>query len=191
MGVLCGKMARMLKTLRSAASVAVCLLMMGSLTACSEHVVDTFPEWCEQITGVDLEEKYLPFWAVLFSVSFDGDAIRADYVKFLNNSHMEKVQNRAPRMAWREGTELHLVNLSSLLMIEPEKIIGEWRKGIETAKRYEHDNDADTCLYGTLTSMFDSFHIHSLESDALGRKWTDETTVIPTERKERLGDKAL
>ena len=35
-----------------------------------------FPEWCEQITGVDLEKKYVPFWAVLFSVSFDGDAIR-------------------------------------------------------------------------------------------------------------------
>ena len=76
-------------------------------------------------------------------------------------------------------------------MIEPEKIIGEWRKGIEIAKRYEHDTDADACLYGTLTSMFDSFHIHSMESDALGRKWTDEVTVIPTGRKERVGDKAL
>ena len=45
------------------------------LTACSEHRVDTFPEWCEQISGVDLEEKYLPFWAVIFSVSFDHDAM--------------------------------------------------------------------------------------------------------------------
>jgi hypothetical protein len=145
----CGEMARMLKTLRNTAGAAVGMLMMSSLTACSEHVVDTFPEWCEQITGVDLEEKYLPFWAVLFSVSFHGDAIRDDYVKFLNDSHMEKVQNRAPRMAWREGIELHLVNLSSLSMIEPEKIIVGWRKGIQAAQRHEHDNDADVCLYGT------------------------------------------
>ena len=165
--------------------------MAASVTACSEHRVDTAPEWCEQITGVDLEDKYAPVWVVLFSVSFDGDAIRDDYVKFLNDTHMEKVENRAPRMAWREGTELHLVNLSSLLMIEPEQIIGEWRNGVETAKRHEHDNDADTCLYGTITSMFDSLHIHSMESDSLGQQWKDEVTVIPTERKERLGDKAL
>lgn len=162
-----------------------------TLTGCSEHVVDTFPEWCEQITGMDLQKKYAPFWSVLFSVSFDGEAIRDDYVKFLNDSHMEKVQNRAPRMAWREGTELHLMNLSSLLVIEPEKVISEWRKGIETAKRYEHEDSADTCLYGTLTSMFDSLYIHSMECDTLGRNCTDEVTVIQTERKERLGDKAL
>jgi hypothetical protein len=30
-----------------------------------------------------------------------------------------------------------------------------------------------------------------MESDPLGRKWTDEVTVIPTGREERLGDKAL
>ena len=49
--------------------------------------------------GVDLEDKYAPFWAVLFTVSFDGDAIRDDYVKFLNDSHMEKIANRAPRIS--------------------------------------------------------------------------------------------
>ena len=152
--------------------------------------MDTFSKWCEQITGMDLQKKYAPNWAVLFSVSFDGDAIRDDYVKFLNDSHMEKVQNRAPRMAWREGAELHLVSLSSLLVIEPKEVIGAWRKGMDTAKRYEHDNVADTCLCGTLTSMFDSLHIHSMKSDPLGRNWTDEVTVIPTERKERLGDKS-
>jgi hypothetical protein len=165
--------------------------MIGSLSACSDHRVDTFLEWCEQITGVDLEEKYWPFWAVLFSVSFDPDAIRDDYVKFLNESHMEAVEHRAPKMAWRDGTELHLVNLSSLLVIEPEKIIDEWRRGLEAANRYEHDNNADTCLYGTVVSMFDSLHIHSMESDSLGINWTDDVTVVPTERKERLGDGAL
>jgi hypothetical protein len=171
--------------------VLLACLLVAAVPGCSEHRVDTFPEWCEQITGVDLEEKYAPLWAVLFSVSFDGDAIRDDFVKFLNDSHMEKIQNRAPRMAWREGTELHLVNLSSFLVIEPEKVIGEWRNGVEKAMRYEHDNTADTCLYGTVASLFDNLRIHSMESDALGRNWTDEVTVIPTERKERLGEKAL
>ena len=169
-----------------------CVSLAGNIAACSEHRVDTFPEWCEQITGVDLEAKHSPFWAVIFSVSFDGDAIRDDYVTFLNDAHMEKVEYRAPRMAWREGTELHLVNLSSLLRIEPEKIIGEWRQGIDTAKRFEHDNDVDVCLYGTVTSMFDSLHIHSMESDnGLALKWTDKTTLISTERNERLGKEAL
>jgi hypothetical protein len=183
--------ARMLNTVRRTASVAFWLSMLCALGACSEHVVDTFPEWCEQIAGVDLEKKYAPSWAVLFSVRVDGDAIRDDYVKFLNDSHREKVQNRMPRMAWREGAELHLVNLSSLLMVEPEVVIREWRKGVETANRYEHESSADACLYGTLSSMFDSLHIHSMESDSLGRNWTDEVTVILTERKDRLGDKAL
>ena len=161
------------------------------LTGCSEHVVDTFPEWCEQISGVDLEEKYAPFWAVMFSVKFDGDAIRDDFVKFLDDTHMQKIEGRAPRMAWREGTELHLVNLSSLLVIEPEKVIAEWRRGIETAKNYASVDDADKCLYGTVASMFDGLHIHSMESDALGQNWTDDVTVIPTERKERIGENVL
>ena len=161
------------------------------IAGCSELVVDTFPKWCEQILGVDLQEKYEPFWSVVFSVRYDGDAIRDDYVRFLNDTHMEKVERRAPRMAWREGTELHLVNLSSLLVVEPEKIIGGWRRGIEADRRGQHEDTADVCLYGTLTSMFDSLHIHSMESDFLGRDWTDDVTVIPTGRKERLGDEAL
>ena len=161
------------------------------LTGCSQHVVDTFPEWCEKISGVDLEEKYAPFWAVVFSVKFDGDAIRDDFVKFLDDMHMQKAERRTPRMVWREGTELHLVNLSSLLVIEPEKIIAEWRRGIETVKSGASADDAEWCLYGTVTSMFDGLHIHSMESDVFGQNWTDDVTVIPTERKERLGDKAL
>jgi hypothetical protein len=81
------------------------------------------------VVRADHGEKFAPSWAVLFSVSFDGDAIRDDYVKFFNDSHMEKVQNRAPRMVWRERTQLHLMKLSSLLVIEPEKVTSEWREG--------------------------------------------------------------
>jgi len=170
---------------------AILVALAVTLTGCSEHVVDTVPEWCEQIVGIDLQRKYEPFWAVLFSVRFDGDAIRDDYIKALNDSYMEKVQSRAPRMAWRDEAELHVVNLSSLLVIEPEEFISEWRKGIETAKRNEHENGADACLYGTLISLFDNLNIRSMKSDALGTNWTDDITVVPTERKNRLGDKAL
>lgn len=180
-----------LRRFRGAERAVFCLLVAAGVAGCSDHRVDTFREWCEQITGVDLEAKYRPFWAVLFSVSFDGDAIRDDFAKFLNDAYMKKVENRAPKMAWREGIELHLVNLSGFFELEPEEFIAEWREGIETAKRFEHDDDPDTCLYGSATSMFDSLHIHSMESDSLGQNWTDEVTVIPTERKERLGDNVL
>jgi hypothetical protein len=173
--------------MRSILLIILAMLVVG----CARHKVDTFPEWCEQITGVNLEKEYRPFWAVIFSVSFDGDAIRDDFAAFLNKTHLEKVQNRTPKMAWREGTQLHLVNLSSFLVIEPEKVIEEWRQGIERAKEHKDTDPADICLYGTITSLFDSLHIHSMESDALGRNWTDKVTVIQTEREKRLGKNRL
>jgi len=145
----------------------------------------------EHITGVDIQKKYAPFWAVFPGVSFHGDAIRNSYTEFLNKSHLEKVQNRAPKMAWREGAQLHLVNLSSFLVIEPEKIIQEWRRGIESDIANKLKDPADVCLYGTLTSMFDALHIHSMKADALGAKWTDTVTVIAIEREKRLGNKRL
>ena len=158
---------------------------------CAEQKVDTFQEWCEQISGEDLDKKYRPFWAVIFSVSFNGDAIRDDYTEFINKLHLEKVEHRASKMAWREGTELHLINLSSLLVVEPEQIIEEWRHGIEISKEYKHDDPASKCLYGSLTSLFDSLHIHSKESDVFGKNWTEKITVIPTDREQRLGKNKL
>jgi hypothetical protein len=167
------------------------LVLVTLQLGCSEHKVDTFPKWCEQITGVDIQKKYAPFWAVFPGISFHGDAIRDSYTEFLNKSHLEKVQNQAPKMAWREGAQLHLVNLSSFLVIEPEKVIDEWRKGIELDKEHKLKDPADVCLYGTLTSMFDALHIHSMKADASGSKWTDSVTVISTDRDKRLGSKRL
>lgn len=173
--------------MRNILLVILFMLVVG----CAQHKVDTLPEWCEQITGVNLETKYRPFWSVIFSVSFDGDAIRDDFTAFLNKAHLEKVQNRTPKMAWREGTQLHLVNLSSLLLIEPEKVIEEWRQGIERAKEHKDTDPANICLYGTITSLFDSLHIHSMESDAFGRNWADKVTVMQTDREKRLGKNRL
>lgn len=165
----------------------VLLLALG----CARHHVDTVPEWCEQITGVNLADKYQPFWGVIFSVSFDGDAIRDDFVREMNKLHLEKVQHRSPRMAWREGTAFHLINLSTLLQIEPVKIIEEWRQGIEADKAGEIRDRGGRCLFGMITSLFDSMHIHSITVDALGRDERDDVTVIPTDRESRLGKHRL
>ena len=83
------------------------------------------------------------------------------------------------------------MSLSSLSVIEPEKVIAGWRNGIDKAKRYEHGDRVDTCRYGTVTSLFDNLRIHSMKSDTLGRNWRNEVTVIRTERKEHPGDNAL
>ena len=167
------------------------ILLIILVAGCSDHKVDTFPEWCEQIKGIDLERKYRPFWAIIFSVSFNGDAIRDDYVSFLNKAYLKKVQDRAPKMVWREGTALHLLNLSILLVIDPEVFIDEWKKGIDLFKEFKHTNPTDICLYGTLTSLFDSLHIHSMEPDALGIMWKDTVTVIQTDREKKLGKNRL
>jgi hypothetical protein len=167
------------------------VITVFAIMGCSNHEVDTVEEWCEQINGVDLEDKYLPAWAIIFSVSFNGDAIRDDYAKMLNTMYMEKAEGRMPRMSWREGTALHLINLSSLFVVEPEKFIDEWRAGIEKAKAFAHEDPVDTCIYGTVASLFDSLHIHSMTPDALGKEWTDDVTVIMTDREKRFGEKRL
>jgi hypothetical protein len=76
-------------------------------------------------------------------------------------------------------------------MIEPEKIIDEWKRRIELAKEYKHSRSADICLSGTITSIFDNLHIHAMELDALAVKWTDNITVIPSDRAKRLESKHL
>ena len=47
------------------------------------------------------------------------------------------------------------------------------------------------CLYGTLTSVFDSLHIHTFDMDALGNVLKDNVTAIETERKKRLGEDVI
>jgi hypothetical protein len=176
--------------LKSICSILIVITIIFSI-GCSSHNVDTVGEWCEQLAGVDLNKKYAPFWAVLPSVSFDGDAIRDDFTTSLNETYLQKAENRAPRMAWREGTELHLINLSTLFVIEPEEFIGKWREGIELRNELKLTDEGDLCIYGTLTTMFDSLHIHSIEIDELGKEKADNVTVISTGREKRLGNNRL
>ena len=177
----------MLKDKKTGFLIAI-LLMVQVLTAgCYNHKVDTFPEFCEQITGVDLEKKYCPAWAIFFSVSFEGDAIRDDFTRFMNATHLEKVQHRTNKMAWREGTDLHLVNLSSFMLIDPEEVISQWRRGIELEKNLEHSDPIDICLYGTLGSLFDRLVIHSIDPQSPSAKGNNNLTILTTDREKRLG----
>lgn len=162
------------------------ILVALALGACSEHHVDTVAKWCEHISGVDLKEKYQSSWTIAFAVNFDGDAIRDDFVKMLDEKHLAKVENIAPRMAWWEGTELHIANLSNFLAIEPRAFIDQWRDDIERSVRFEHENPDDACFYGTVQSMFDNVHIHSKEADSSASNGIDKVTVIDTGRRQRL-----
>ena len=83
-------------------------------------------------------------------------------------------------MAWRNNNELHIVNLSSLIKINPERMIDRWRHGIKLALEKKHTNSIDICLYETLSQLFDSLHIHTMKVDEEGRVVQDDVTVIPT-----------
>ena len=153
---------------------------------CSNYRVDTFPKYCEQLMGVDLQEKYAPFWSVFPGVSFHGDEIRDSFTAFLNETYMEKVKGRIGRAVWREGVALHVTNPSALFEVDPEKFIEEWRQGIATDIAREKRREAKDCPFGAVTALFDAVQVHSPTSDALGIKWNDRVTVLPTWRQERF-----
>ena len=79
----------------SFAAAALLLALHAFTSACYHLTLDTVPRWCDQIAGVNLEKKYMPFWAAFFSVSTNAEGIRDNYVKILNELYMEKIQNRA------------------------------------------------------------------------------------------------
>ena len=159
------------------------------LTSCSHHEVDTHDEWCEQIVGVDIMEKYRPFWAAIPSVSFDGESIRDDFVSNLNSAYMEKVEARTDRMVWRIGTDLHMRNLSIFFDVPAGDLIQGWVDGVERSIKLEHLDAADECLYGSLTSLFDRLLIHTAVLDDFGlRVVREDIFEIDTSRQERLKD---
>jgi hypothetical protein len=166
------------------------VLVLLLLSGCYHYDVDTFEKQCERTVLIEKDRDQLdahaPFWAIFPTISFHPDAVRDDYAAVMNRLYMEKAENRAPRMAWREGTTLHLVNLSGLFIIEPEEMIKAWRDGIEKAKNNNHKDLRDKCIYGILAAFFDAMNIHSMESsDGFGIHWTDEVTVISTDRQAR------
>lgn len=156
----------------------------AGILGCSHYEVTTLEDWCDQIAGVDLIKKHEPFWSVLPAISFYGDAIRDSYTALMDSLGLAKVEHRADRMAWREGTVLHMENLSTLMEVDPDTIISEWREGIERAQSGESLDYGDRCVFGGLISLFDTLYIHSGEWDAMGlTQVADHITALDTKRR--------
>lgn len=171
-------------------SVKVVIIVCATLLAsCSNYEVNTADRWCEYLLSGNgnFAEQHAPWWAIFPSVSYDGDAIRHDFVRQLNGALMQKVGRRADRMVWQKGTELHIENLSSLMVVDEEKVISGWRNGIARANAGNFTGSADKCLYGTVTSMFDSVIIHSAHWGPMRLKVVSEDkTVLDTNRHENI-----
>jgi hypothetical protein len=151
--------------------------------------VTTLAEWCDQLSGIDIMKRNAPFWAVIPSLSFDGDSIRDDFVATLNGPLLEKVGHRTERMVWREGANLHLENLATLMEIAPDSQIAGWRRGITRSMAGKELDDADRCLFGSTTSLFDTVIIHTGIWDPAGfRLLKDSIIAISTDRQRRLSD---
>jgi hypothetical protein len=132
-------------------------------------------------------KKNAPFWAVLPSISFEGDSIRRDFAAMLDGPLMEKVGRRTDRMVWVEGTNLHMESLATLMDIHPDSIVTAWRVGLERAKTGHTTDDADRCLFGSIASLYDSVFIHTGIWDQ-GKLRLVRDSVVPfdMERRARL-----
>lgn len=128
--------------------------------------------------------KHSPFWAVFPGIQFDGNAIRADFAKKLNDVSLDSVQHRTDRMVWAEGTDLHVVNVASLNEVEPQEVISEWRALIASYGGPKPPAPKDSCVAGSLVSLYDRVLIHTWVWDNLGLKVTrDDVTTIETNRR--------
>lgn len=165
------------------------MVLLLLLPACYTVEVDNAELWCVQLTEGDLYDL-APAWAVLPGVRFHGDDIRMSYAALLDEAYMEKVNDRSDRMAWVEGTTLHMESLGNLMDLEHEVFIQEWREGIRRAEAYETTDDEDRCLYGSVTSLFDQLVIHTADHD--GIQWVNEEEVlIPIGTRDELRAKGL
>lgn len=149
------------------------LIIVVMLMACSEYKMDSFESWCNY-QSEDIEADV---------VSIDRNAIRKDFVKFLNDMYMKKVEGRIDRMVWMEGRHLHIENLSTLFVIEPSEIINRYRSGIIQYRENKIKDYMERCFYGVIFNFFDDVTIHSGELDNLGVNWKYKNTLIETKRR--------
>lgn len=160
------------------------LIILLILKGCSKHEVDTWPEWCEQIAGVNLEKKYNK--GFIFSVSFNKEAIRKDFIEQYNllvlsnvgskymggaepNSNVMKELSRLQMVGvWSEGDKLHIANV--LLFKDKRLGLDEFPEFVKNYKFYLNLNDNRNklddyqyCLFGTINSLFESVVLHGPE----------------------------
>ncbi len=144
---------------------------------------------CGKTIEVDCYEKWIYYVLsaedVNYSVvSFDHNGIRDSFVDFLDRVIAGKDKKRVGRMVWRENKHLHIINLSSFYEVEPEKMIYDFKKGLENAFNDKNVSKESRFLFNAIMHFFDDITIHSMESDGLGINWKDNKIVIPTRRKE-------
>ncbi len=173
------------KILISILAFLACCLMMG----CQQIEIDTLEKWCDNVSGVDLESKYGHFWAVITGVSFNDEAVRDDIARKLNVMWMEKAKGRTDKMVWREGMFLHVINPSSLWVVDKEDTIKFYREGLDAYFKNDKMHPAERCLFGAILSHFNYVIIHNLDRSL---PWVnkDTKTIIDTRRDEyskRLG----
>lgn len=146
---------------------------LAALVGLRNLKVDTWAEWGDQISGVDLFKKYNAF-----SVSYEPDSIRSDFVRNFHPLFVEQcaktflagaksddpVVQELVRLkmigVWNEGTTLHLVNQIGFDI--EDKFLEKWSLSIgEDLKREESDQSREEYLvYGTISSMFRELVLH-------------------------------
>lgn len=168
----------MIKPTLSMAVPMVCLL------GCFRYEVievDTVAGWCDYMQGFGVEQG--EYWPLPIKFEVDLDASRDDYVSTLNATHLEKTQNRMARLAWREKTTLHLLNVAAVSDIDADAFTEKWQSKIAAAKRQELDEQEDVCLYRGIATLFDNVVIHTPRTDSVQPGASaDEIVIIPTER---------
>ena len=148
------------------------------------HVaIDSVEKWCEHVYWeVDLTDKYVP-WAPFPIVSFDYESVRDNYVALMDSLWLDIVDHRAERMAWRDGMELHVESLATLMAVAADTVIDGWKQGLERARLGTVADSVEECLFGTAASLFDRVHIHTgIWDDPRLRLLQDSVTTLETQR---------
>ncbi len=139
------------------------------------HRVSTVPQYCEQLMGEDLFERY-----DASSLSFDCESIRDDFTSFIYTrmvtDNRELFGGPGPVLdeivrlrllgAWREGDVLHIASpftsdddpFSALFTPWKEQMADLVTKDVEVA-------DEDFCSVKTLQTLFTKVWIHGGEDE--------------------------
>lgn len=149
------------------------------LSGCSQHNIDNWEKWCEHLNDVDLEKKYSK--GLFFSVSFDIESIRNDFVdkyneitiQYISEKYLgeynknDEVISELSRLkmigVWRERTHLHLAN--SLIFSEEFELWAERFR--EYLKNLDQLDDFQYCLFATINSLFEDFTLHGIDETQL------------------------
>lgn len=163
--------------------VAMCL----PIAACKTHEVNTWERWCEQVTQVDLKNKYRG-WAVVFGVSYNAEAIREDFANRFHKKAITSVRNRYfggvsiddPVLeemvqirligVWHESTELHWAHAYLSLEAEPSLafsiVVDEIEQRLEQYRSVGASRPEDavarasTCTWATIDGVYETLVLH-------------------------------